>query len=495
MECWFTPTRASLSSVLMMIVKHPLKPNSAVLAPQSGQPARLCKVNRFEDRFGAFLAYIPLLAAIPLASNRPIWWVIWGAVIGLAAAYYFIRTGRTDSERPTGLRGCGAFMLLALLVPGFAAIQASPIAGHLPSVLTALPAHLTEELRPASLSLAPSASVLGAMRAVALILFFVLVVEVSRRSARRNRISRILFLGVTAHAAWGLVALNLLGDANWWGVKDSHLGYATGTFVNRNSFATFLGFGLILGVAMQLQPSEKGRPPERTIAQALECWAYWGCIVVIAFAVLATQSRLGLAATMAGVAVTAVLMRSRGQRRWLRGVLEVGTAAVLVIAGGIILGGDTLVERLVLVQSEYEARLQIHRQVLTMIELRPWTGYGYDAFGPAFVLFRQMPLLADAEIDLAHNSYLTLWAEIGLVAGSLPILLLGGVGIRIAISLRRRSSISAPSAALGALVLTGIHSTGDFSLEIMANNLMLAAIIGTGFSHMLTAIKPQHENR
>jgi O-antigen ligase len=478
----------------MVLPRLPSRSGRSEFACQPSGTEHGAGSDRFYGRFAVFVAWLPLIAAIPQASNRPVWWLLWCAVIGFGAAIYFIKSARPDRGCATASRPLAAFIVIALLVPGFAALQAVPMAGQLPDLLTALPARLSDELRPASLSLVPSASVLGAMRAIGLILFFALVVEVSSRTRGRNRICRILFFGVTAHAAWGLVALNLLEDTVWWGIKNDHLGFATGTFVNRNSFATFLGFGLILGLAMQLRPLDRSGGTERNIAQRLEGYMHWGCILVIAFALLATQSRLGLGATITGAAVTAILMRSSGQRGLLRGVAEVGMAAVLVMAVGLILGGDALVQRLVLVPSEYDARLQIHRQVASMIGLRPWTGYGYDAFGPAFTLFRQAPLLAEGEIDLAHNSYLTLWAELGLIVGSLPILLLGWVGFTVTRCLRCRPSRVVPAAALGALVLAGVHSTGDFSLEILANDLMLAAILGTGFSHATAANKPVQDD-
>jgi len=51
------------------------------------------------------------------------------------------------------------------------------------------------------------------------------------------------------HALLAMVFLILLGDCGILGGMTAYLGAATGSFINKNSFATFLGMGLIIGLA------------------------------------------------------------------------------------------------------------------------------------------------------------------------------------------------------------------------------------------------------
>jgi O-antigen ligase len=63
-------------------------------------------------------------------------------------------------------------------------------------------------------------------------------------------------------------------------------------------------------------------------------------------------------------------------------------------------------------------RLQLYQQVFTMIKARPLTGFGFDSFPPAFEMFHKTPVTAGFVWDKAHSTYLTLWAEAGLLFGS-----------------------------------------------------------------------------
>lgn len=83
--------------------------------------------------------------------------------------------------------------------------------------------------------------------------------------------------------------------------------------------------------------------------------------------------------------------------------------------------------------------------------------------------------------EKAHSNYLSLWAEAGLVAGSLPLL----AGLIAAAALARHALSRRPGhalaiAGLGALALAALHSTVDFSLEIQANLFLLAALVALG---------------
>src|SRR5690606_18271892 len=83
------------------------------------------------------------------------------------------------------------------------------------------------------------------------------------------------------------------------------------------------------------------------------------------------------------------------------------------------------------------------------------------------------------------NTYLALWSELGIVAGSIPILLVA-VGF-VAIAIRFRGSRSrldtAPQAAAIAVTVTcAVHSLAAFSLEVAANTLIFLAILACGLA-------------
>jgi O-antigen ligase len=125
----------------------------------------------------------------------------------------------------------------------------------------------------------------------------------------------------------------------------------------------------------------------------------------------------------------------------------------------------------------------LYTQVLEMIAARPWLGYGAGAFEVAYPLFHQLPVSADFVWDKAHSTYLGLWSELGLIAGSIPLIVFAMIAwLALRLSLKRRADWAAPAVALGVIVAGGVHSLVDFSLEIEANMFLLLALLAIGIA-------------
>lgn len=450
------------------------------------------RFSRMNGRLAAGLAGLAVLSAVPLASNRPSWWLLWTGIIALAALHHLGRGAVIAPDRQLRSLALGGPLLLALAVPLYALAQSLPLAALLPDGLTAMRDGLSD-LRGRTISLLPDASRLGACRVLGYILFFVLVTEVATRRERVALMTRILFAGIVLQAAWALAALRLLGDVALWGEKTAYLGFATGTFVNRNSLATFLGLGLILGAVLigrrvELPAIRRSRPqgrlqglPERLGGEGV--LVLLGMLVIFV-ALLATQSRLGLVASLAGLLVACWLVWRRAGRR--RAGLAAGAGVGLLLLVGLVFflsGGAGSLDRFLFLGGDGGFRLELYRQILGLIALRPLTGFGFDAFGAAFEAVRAPPLTGPGYFDLAHNSYLGLWAEMGLVFGSLPVVVLGWCALILVRRLREGVDFPAHAAgALGALTLGGLHALGDFSLEIPANTYVFLAMLALGLA-------------
>lgn len=446
-------------------------------------------VGRLKTRLAWAIALLAVASAVPLASNRPSWWLLWTALIALLAMVHQIATLRVVIRGPGRLRPFAYLFLLAALVPAYAVVQAQPLAGFMPAGLLAVPSGVAA-LAGQTISVVPDASQLGALRFAGYLILLALVIEVSSRRERVSLISRLLFLGIFLQAVWALVALKLLGDIALFGEKTAYLGMATGTFINRNSLATFLGFGLILGVSLIGRRFEgpeprASRPRPRRIFEKLgsEGKLVLVAMLIILLALLATQSRLGVAASLIGVAVTSLLLLGYHGRLSFGLGLGIVLGGVVLIGGAVIFTGAGLSDRALFSEVDSTVRLDLYHQISGMIALRPWTGFGFDGFGPAFEAFRAPPLNGDVAFDLAHDSYLMLWSELGLVVGSIPPLLLAWAGVLLLRRLRKGDGFAANAAgAIGVLVLGALHSLGDFSLEMPANNYVLLVILGMGLA-------------
>lgn len=178
------------------------------------------------------------------------------------------------------------------------------------------------------------------------------------------------------------------------------------------------------------------------------------------------------------------MLLAQRRLRWHRGWYLLWLPAALVVIGAAIyLYGQGLVERLGSQAEAADVRLDLYVQVIEMIRARPLLGYGGGAFEQAFQLFHHPPVSPDLVWDRAHNTYLALWAELGLVAGSVPILLVGTAAIRLAWnSSSAGSDWTGRVAATGVVLVAATHSLADFSLEIQANTILFVILLGIGIS-------------
>ncbi len=470
---------------------------SAKSAPPALRPEESVSVRRLQRgsmRYGRLntvagrlLDLLLILSAIPVASNRPVWWLLWTLLTGLGCMIYLVRAQLLMGQRRAlQVSRFRLFFGLALLVPIYAVVQWLPVAEYLPLDLQALPPALPDLLRPDSLSVMPGASLLGAIRAAGFLVFLILVIEVGTQPERTHALGLALMTGIMLHGFFGLVSLRLLDDYSIWGVKEVYQGMLTGTFVNRNSIATFLGFGLVLGVAFAMVRGHRASTvaPDRGYTalltpQRLEIIGLWLVVGMLALAILLTQSRMGAAATAVGAFVTFIVLRLTFRTRPLRIALETAIGLLVLLAFLIPAAGTGLIERALFTPVESSDRMSIYVQTWGMIQDRPLTGFGYDAFAPAFELYRDDPLVSERYADLAHNTFLALWAEQGLVIGSIPVVLTGWAVVMIVQRLRKAAGDTAMNAAaLGVIALGAVHSLADFSLEIPANVYCFLMIVG-----------------
>ena len=108
-------------------------------------------------------------------------------------------------------------------------------------------------------------------------------------------------------------------------------------------------------------------------------------------------------------------------------------------------------------------------------------GIGGGAFPEVYPIFHAAPVSSEVVWDRAHSTYLALWAELGILGGTLPLLLFGLLGWRSARAYAKEEHKWGPGlAAVACLVVAGLHSSVDFSLEIQANAFYLLAFAGLG---------------
>lgn len=333
-----------------------------------------------------------------------------------------------------------------------------------------------------SLSLTPGDTMLMLVRWLGYGLAFFLFAQAGRSRSRALVMMKALHAICLIYAALGLAMLILFGDTILGIEKWSYQGVATATFVNRNSFATFIAFGFAIGVALfasSLMPNEASESPAR--GRRL----LYGVGLGLSLAALITSgSRMGLLTALVAGGVVLILAFA-GRRPEARAPLVVLLVTTLAGVLLLVLFGGRLSERLSGIENDAEGRFDLYRQVWTMISHRPLAGYGGGSFEMVFQLFHLPPLSPDVIWNKAHSSYLTLAAELGLPAAIFIVASLVALGWRTMRSLNDPSiSRRVPLAALGVMTVAALHSLVDFSLEIQANAYFFAAVLGLTFGYL-----------
>ena len=154
------------------------------------------------------------------------------------------------------------------------------------------------------------------MRLMSYAAVFWLAWRLAQDEARARRLLAVILATITACAGYGLV-VHLAGwETIGWLPKTAYIGDVTGTFVNRNNFATYANLGVVICLALLAEPflAARGLADVRRIAaQAVEHLVDRRSLIVLALAVLAmaslqSHSRGGLLSLALTVAVLVFLL-------------------------------------------------------------------------------------------------------------------------------------------------------------------------------------------
>ena len=414
--------------------------------------------SRINDLISYMLLIIIMLSPLPLGSNRPIFWAISAAFVFFIATVFLA----TMALREIPLRiSARKFIVVGVLVGVYLGYMA----------------------------LAPNANALATVRTLSYAVFFFLMVQVSANRYRAKRIATFMLLIAIIYAVVGFAMhYGNLELPTEFGLS-AYAGNAHGTFTNRNSYATYLGFGILLGLALLINRMRGFSDGMLALSDEKLVFAGVGMVLMLV-TLISTNSRMGVAALgVAAVFFLLVLVMKRA-RAGLWTTISL-TAGMLIIAGvAFSLYGATLLERLGSVERDADVRFALYEQVWEMIRAKPWAGHGADSFEVAFPTYHHLPVSPDLLWSKAHNTYLTNWAESGLVIGSIPVLLGLWVFFRLLYVVYERPSRYIFSLLGASVILQGaIHSTVDFSLEIQANMYMLLAILALGYAEAMQAKK------
>lgn len=301
---------------------------------------------------------------------------------------------------------------------------------------------------------------------------------------------QLMTLGVGL-AIFGVVQKALIDEVNpalygFW--KPEHGGNPFGPFVNRNHFAGWMVMVLPLVIGYSCAVVYRSRRPR---AGDWSGWLRWIATVeasrflLVNFVVVALGMSLALTGSRSGIASLAVaiavfgafLLTRRGARRArLMAAVYLG---VLLVSAVTWAGVDRTVDRFGRASSDAGGRLDAWSDTVEIIRDFPAFGSGVGTYGQAMLLYQTGG--RDVMYAHAHNDYLQIVAEGGLVV-ALPALVALGV---VVVVVRRRLSSGDDDpltywVRVGAVAgLAGIaaQSVVEFSLQMPGNRVMFVVLL------------------
>lgn len=243
-------------------------------------------------------------------------------------------------------------------------------------------------------------------------------------------------------------------------------GEVFGPYVNRNHYAGLMEMlfpiPLMMGMRYDVPVGKKA------------LWLF--CAAVMAGSIVLSQSRGGLTACVVECVALAIYLRS-GHRHDRRFAWEVVALVLLVGAFVVVSATGNVFGRFA--QLGPLDRITIVRDGMHMFAQHPVIGWGLNTFSVVYPSYRSF--YTDLSIDQAHNDYLQILIETGIL-GFLTmisfIVLLYRTALRRTDQWRSRPLYAL---VLGALVgCTGmlVHSLLDFNMHIPANAAVFYALAG-----------------
>ena len=297
-----------------------------------------------------------------------------------------------------------------------------------------------------------------------------LVTQTLLRASEARQIAVVLSIYGAIVAAFALVQGVAPNGKLYWMRQPLLGGWIYGPYVNHNHYAGLME--LLVPIPMVIAVSHLADEKTR-IAAGVSAAVMVGTIFL-------SGSRGGMLAIFVELATLGVLL-SR-QKKQVR--IALGAASFIIVLVSLLawLGGKELTTRVTSISTETKGeisggmRLSIDRDALKMFAHRPVLGWGLGTFPVVYPQFRSF--YTNFFVNEAHNDYLQLLAEMGILGSSTMVWFLFIVFRQV----RRKthkwtSDVSGAVSIACALGVLGIlvHSLVDFNLQIPANAALFYA--------------------
>jgi O-antigen ligase len=329
----------------------------------------------------------------------------------------------------------------------------------------------------------------GYTRAAVTVLVFLLIsfLIASTFFSTRDRLSSLAHFTVIYGLAMALFALmqHFTWNGKFFWLRPTDVATVTnpfGPFVNHNHFAGYMELLIPIPIALIIT---------RAVTTELRILFGFAAIMmgVAAALSLSRGGIISIAASMMFLVLMSVrLPRRRGESAGKKGTpqlvsqVAVVIAIVAVISAGILwIGADPVINRVTQGQPPsgdsqketfFSSRGWVWRDTFTMIRANPLLGVGLGAYETAFSIYTKSD--GSLRVPQAHNDYLQVVADCGIVGGLIALWFITLVFRAVARGARSRDPLYA-GLALGSgagIFAMLVHSLFDFNLQLPSNALL-----------------------
>ncbi len=352
-----------------------------------------------------------------------------------------------------------------------------------------------------SLSFVPALSLYELVKYVFYFLFGFLVFKHVRSRKEVSVFIHVMILCAVAQSFYGMAEV-FGGTERVLGVrKMAFIGSATGTYLNRNHFAGFLemifplSVGYMLAKANFFSMKRRMTLKEKVLWFSQErlqkCTIYGVAAIVIGMGIFFSRSRTGIFIFLVTIFLMIVALSTAGRRRKGRkGILReqkfvkvIRTVSLVVLFAVVMIGARPIIERFSWEELAGEVRPTFFQNTAEMIGNYPLFGTGLGTYMYAYAMYEKKSFEGRV-VDHAHNDYLELLAESGVVAAMCLILFgFGSVGYLFVKWMKRRDYMvrGVVLGCMAGVVAILIHSFTDFNLHIPANAIYFVTLLALGF--------------
>jgi len=313
-------------------------------------------------------------------------------------------------------------------------------------------------------------------------LFFAILNNLHRQEATQIISFTLIFLamGISLYALYQF----LTHSNRVWHFPVRFTGRASGTYISPNHLAGFLE--MVLPLALTYTLVGRLRP-------VVKIFLGYAALTMIGGIAVAGSRGSWVACSLALITLFAVLLFQRAHR------LRAGLLLLVLIGGGAWAVSQTSLfhtrvnQAIVGGRVDLDVRLVLWDTALRMWRDHPWFGVGPGHYDHRYRTYR--PPAVQLQAEFAHNDYLNVLADWGLVGSVILLLALVALGVGLVKVWRhvRRSEneFSSNRSNKFAFVLGGtiallaflIHAAVDFNLQIPANAMLMVSLVALLSSH------------